>query len=146
MSYQVKAALSSDIILTEEQVVIILPPLHHHRPTLRKRNTYISEHQYSFGPTTSNLDAAQPNTLAAFASGIDTNQLHDNYFTLSMDAPSSFGRNSIESTNTNIGMNTYLNYTLELDLDLGDLGLQNMVGECSQPTGDGEHGSWGYHS
>jgi hypothetical protein len=78
--------------------------------------------------------AAQLNTLVEIASGLGYDQIYDNGPKVSMDGPSSSGKNSTESAATGVGMdNMYLNCQMGVDLNLGDLGLRIRPGECSTP-------------
>jgi hypothetical protein len=85
----------------------------------------------------SSLVAAQLSTLVELASGLDNDQIDNNSPTFFMDGPSTTGRNSTESAHTGVGMEKmYLNCQMEVDLNLGYLGLRIMPGES-------KHGHWG---
>jgi hypothetical protein len=136
---------NSDFILTEEYLTGDQPPTRHHRrPATENKRRHISTPRFSSGSAVTSLVAAQLNTLIELASRLDSDQIDDNGPKLSINDPSSFGRNSTESANTAIGMeNMYLKCQMGVDLNLGDLGLRIRRGGCSMPSGEGRHGNWG---
>lgn len=141
MSCQVIAS-NSHLILAEEHIIGgQLPTRHRRRPASSNKTTNINKLRFRSGSAVTSLVAAQLKTLIELASPLDNDQVDDNGPELSMDCPSSSGRNSTEFAHIGVGMdNMYLNCRMGVDLNLGDLGLRVRAGNCSKAPGESRHG------